>query len=362
MTLSVRARARLSPRFALDVAFDAAPGVTIVFGESGSGKTTLLRAVAGLVTPDAGRIAVGDRVLFDADAAVNVEASRRRAGFVFQHLALFPHLTAAANIAYGLDRLTASERRARVAAIAASFRIGHLLDQRPGQISGGERQRVGLARSLVTDPDVLLLDEPLSALDHATQSRIIADLRQWNDAHAIPILYVTHSQREADALGARVLVLENGAIVADGTPAQVMTAPSRDSVARLVGFENLLEATIVARHVDAGVMVSRLTGTTVDVETPLADAEAGAPVRIAIRADDILVGVERPHGLSARNVIAGTVRRLDRDGGDVRVTVDVGVAVEAHVTPASANELALAPGRGVWLVIKTHSCRPVRAV
>src|SRR5262249_43403301 len=152
-------------------------------------------------------------VLFDSRTAVAVEPSRRRVGFVFQHLALFPHLSAADNIAYGLATVPAGERRQRVARIATSFGIHHLLDRRPGEISGGERQRVGLARSLVTDPEILLLDEPLSALDHTTQSRIIADVRRWTAARAIPILYVTHSQREVFALGERVLVLQEGRII-----------------------------------------------------------------------------------------------------------------------------------------------------
>lgn len=362
MNLSVQVRKRLSPHFLLDLAFDATPGVTIVFGESGSGKTTLLRSVAGLTQPDAGRIAIGDRALFDGRAGVHVEPPQRRVGFVFQHLALFPHLTAGDNIAYGLTRLSPGERRDRVAAIAGSFRIDHLLGRRHGEISGGERQRVGLARSLVTDPDILLLDEPLSALDHRTQSRIIADLRLWNEARRIPILYVTHSQREVFALGERVLMLENGRIVADGTPEQVMDYPAHDSVAQLAGFENLLDAVVVQRRPDAGVMVSRLSGTTVDLETPLSDVAVGQPLRVAIRAGDILIATEPPRGLSARNQLPGTIASLSRQGAFVRAEVSIGVPVEVHVTPMATEHLGLRRGSQVWLVVKTHSCHLVSTV
>ena len=362
MNLSVHLRKRLSPRFRIDVAFVVAPGVTIVFGESGSGKTTLLRCVAGLAQPDEGRILIGDRALFDPSTGADVEPSRRQVGFVFQHLALFPHMTAADNIAYGLWRLPPAERRTRTAAIAASFRIGHLLGRRPAETSGGERQRVGLARALVTDPDVLLLDEPLSALDHTTQSRIIADLRQWNEARRIPILYVTHSQREVFALGERVLALRDGTIVADGTPQQVMDAPSHDSLAQLAGFENLLDAVVVNRRSDAGVMVNRLAGTTVDLETPLADVEIGHPVRVAIRAGDILIATMQPTGLSARNLVPGTIASLSREGAVIRAEVNIGVPLEVHITPTSSDELGLRPGQKVWLVVKTHSCRPISAL
>jgi molybdate transport system ATP-binding protein len=362
MSLEVRVRKRLSSRFNLDIAFTAAPGVTIVFGESGSGKTTLLRCVAGLASPDQGRIAIGDRVLYDAQARIDVGPARRRAGLVFQHLALFPHLTVDENIAYGLSRLPAAERRARTHAIAASFGIAHVLTHRPAAISGGERQRVSVARALVLNPDVLLLDEPLSALDHATQSRIIADLRAWNEARRIPILYVTHAQREAFALGERVLLLREGSIVADGTPAEVLHAPSRDSVAQLAGFENLLDAVVVEQRRDAGVMVTRLTGADVHFETPLTSAAVGDRIRIAIRAGDILVATEHPRALSARNVMAGTIGAVAREGAIVRLAVGIGIPIEVHVTPTAADALDLRSGRAVWLVIKTHSCHPVSAV
>src|SRR5579863_1183194 len=186
--------------FVLDVEFQVAPGFNILFGASGAGKTTLLDCVAGLITPDVGRIAIGERVLFDASRGINLPVAKRGVGYVFQSLALFPHLTVAQNVQYGLARLPKSERLAKTSAILEAFRIAHLAERSARKISGGESQRVALARTLVTDPAVLLLDEPLAALDAPTKARIIGDLRQWNHAHSIPILYVTHSREEVFAL------------------------------------------------------------------------------------------------------------------------------------------------------------------
>jgi len=361
MTLAVAVRKRLAD-FTLDVTFDAEPGVTIVFGESGSGKTTLLRCVAGVTRPDGGRIAIGERVLFDSERRVEVPPARRRVGFVFQQLALFPHLSARENIAYGLAHLPAPERQTRIDAVAQSFRIAHLLDRRPARISGGERQRVGLARSLVGDPEMLLLDEPLSALDHATQSRIIADLLAWNEARQIPVLYVTHSQREVFALGRRVLLIEEGRIIADGQPQDVMNAPSHERVAELVGYENLLDAVIVSLRPDAGVMAVSIGGGSVHLDTPIVEGRIGDAVRVAIRAGDILLAVQPPSGLSARNILKGTVASLRRTGAFVGVRVHVGADIEVHVTPMACEELGVREGRDVWLVIKTHSCRAIAAI
>ncbi len=213
--------------FLLEVDCQSAPGFTILFGPSGAGKTTLLDCIAGLTTPDSGRIALSDRVLFDAAQRINLPVAKRRVGYVFQGLALFPHLTVEANVQYGLAHLPKAERSAKSSAILQAFRIPHLAHRYPREISGGESQRAALARTLVTDPAVLLLDEPLAALDAATKSKIIDDLRQWNQAHRIPILYVTHSREEVFALGERVLVLDAGRIVAQGTPHEVIAAPSR---------------------------------------------------------------------------------------------------------------------------------------
>jgi molybdate transport system ATP-binding protein len=358
MSLSASIATRLPSGFALDLELTAAPGFTILFGASGSGKTTLLRSLAGLVTPERGRIMIRDRVVFDASTGVNLPPPRRQIGYVFQQLALFPHLTVATNIGYGLAGLPPVERRARIAAIAASFRIEHLLARRPGAISGGERQRVALARALVTRPDLLLLDEPLSALDYQTQSRIITDLRAWHDAQRIPILYVTHSHREVFALGERVVVLEQGRRIADGPPHEVMHGPAQESVASLAGFENFLDATVAALKPESGTMECRLTGH-LEIEVPYFAVTPGLAIRLAIRAGDIMLASEAPRGLSARNLLPGIVRSLRQDGTTVVVIVDAGHPFEVHITPGARASLGLAEGRSVWLVIKTHSFRRV---
>ena len=354
---SVELRKRLSPDFTLDVAFHVADGFTILFGASGSGKTTVLRAIAGLSRPDAGRIVVGDRTFFDADAGIDVPAQQRRVGYVFQQLALFPHLSVRANIAYGLHALPPAVREDRVRAIADSFHISGVLERPPDRISGGERQRTALARALVTDPSILLLDEPLSALDHAIQSKIMADLRGWNDRHRIPVLYVTHSHREAYALGERVIVFDRGRVTADGGSHEVLDHPVERLVANLVGFENVFDATVLDRQERAGTMRCALAGGSVELEVPLTQHRHGDAVSIAIRAGDILIATETPHGISARNVLSGTLTSMTRQGSTVVAAVEAGALFVVHLTPGGSDALGLEPGRRVWLIVKTYSCR-----
>jgi len=342
--------------FELDIDITLSPGITILFGPSGAGKTTLLNCIAGLTTPESGKAAIGERVLFDSDGATDVPIKDRRIGYVFQDLALFPHLTAHKNIAYGLARMNATERQRRSNAILESFRISHVRDRRPREISGGERQRVALARALVTDPFVLLLDEPMAALDAPIKSKIIDDLRGWNREHRIPILYVTHSRDEVFALGENVVVLENGRVTTSGTPHEVMTAPRQETVAQLAGFENIFDAVVIASHEDRGTMTCRLAGTSVELETPLVRADLGSTLRVGIRAGDILLANTRPQGLSARNIIPGEVISLEQRDVIVSVEVDCGIKIEVHLTLAARDALQLRRGCDVWLIVKTHSC------
>jgi molybdate transport system ATP-binding protein len=365
--LSARLSKRLAGQgqeFVLDVEFLAASGFTILFGASGAGKTTLLDCVAGLTKPDSGRIAIDERMLFDAEQQVNVPVAKRRVGYVFQSLALFPHLTVEQNVEYGLVHMPPAQREERVAAILKAFRIAHLAQRSAREISGGESQRVALARTLVTDPTVLLLDEPLAALDGPTKGKIIDDLREWNRAHRIPILYVTHSREEVFALGERVIVLDSGRIVAQGTPHEVMSAPFQETVAQLAGFENIFDAVVEAVRPERGTMTCRLSAagepagerSAVVLETPLVRGGVGSIMRVGIRAGDILLATAAPAGLSARNVLPGRITSLQQRDVIIAARVNCRVEMEVHLTLAARDSLQLAPGKEVWLVIKTHSC------
>ncbi|HVS74132.1 MAG TPA: ABC transporter ATP-binding protein [Candidatus Acidoferrales bacterium] len=219
-------RSRGATSFLLDVDLEIPQGFTILFGPSGAGKSTLLDCIAGVTQPDAGRIAAGERLLFDSAARTNLPPQKRQLACVFQSLALFPHLTIEENVAYGLAHLPPAERRERALEILESFRAGHTAARRPGEISGGEQQRAALARSLVSEPRVLLLDEPLSALDEEVKAGIVEDLRGWNAARRLAILYVTHSREEAHALGERMIALDAGRVVAEGAPGEVLDALS----------------------------------------------------------------------------------------------------------------------------------------
>jgi len=345
--------------FVLDVSIEVPPGITILFGASGAGKSTLLDCIAGLARPDEGQIASGGDVLFDSAVRINVPISKRRIAYVFQTLALFPHLSAEQNVAYGLKDLPEKEKRERAEAILKVFHVDKLRNQKPGAISGGERQRIALARSLVTEPRVLLLDEPLTGLDAELKASIVDDLRAWNTAKGIPILYVTHSRDEVDALGERVIALDNGRVVSAGAPMEVLNAPRRKKLAQAAGFENLLKATVLDLREADGVMRVRLGDSACEIEVPLGYAAAGSRVQVAIRAGDILLATERPHGLSARNVMEGRITSLEQRGAVVVARVDCGVTFIVHITPGAVRALELSAGRRVWLVLKTHSCHLV---
>lgn len=359
--LSVRIQKRFSRErgsaFSLDVEFVSAKGFTILFGASGAGKTTLLDCIAGLQSPERGRIAIGGGVLFDSAKRVNVPPNHRSVGYLLQSLALFPHMTVGENVQYGLAPLAVAERESRCYEILESFRIASLVRRRPGEISGGERQRVALARTLVTRPHVLLLDEPLTALDAVTKSQILDDLRSWNAQRGIPILYVTHQRQEVFALGETVIVLDAGRIVASGSPHEVLHRPESETVAQLAGFENIFDCSFVAAHPEQGTMTCRVVNSTLDLEVPLSRVDTSQPLRVGIRAGDILLASSPPQGLSARNVFPGVITTLQQRDVTVIAQVNCGPELEVHLTPAARDSLQLRPGGKIWLVLKTYSCQ-----
>jgi molybdate transport system ATP-binding protein len=345
--------------FELLVRENFAAGFTVLFGPSGAGKSTLLDCIAGLVRPDEGSITLGDKLFFDSRTGTSIPPQKRDIGYVFQSLALFPHLTAEENIEYGLFAIHDTERSDRVRRALESFHISKLRSRKPGELSGGEKQRVALARSVVTQPRVLLLDEPLTGLDAGLRQSILQDLREWNASQRIPILYVTHNREEVDAIGERVVAMLDGKTCARGIPRAVLDAPRAVALAQAAGFENLLSARVLEHRPADGVMRVALEPNHCELEIPLGLAQPGEAIQVAIRAGDILLATERPRGLSARNVLEGTVAVLQTRGSLVAVRVNAGVEFTVHVTPGAVRSLQLVPGQVLWLVVKTHSCHVV---
>jgi len=357
-SLSVRAR-RARGSLQLDVHFSAKPGITILFGPSGAGKSTLLDCIAGLVDPDAGEIIAGPHVLFCSERKISRAPQQRRLGYLLQSVALFPHLTVKRNVEYGISHFLKAPREKAVREIFEMFRVEKLASRKPSELSGGEAQRVALARALVTNPDALLLDEPLSGLDAGLKNSIIDDLRAWNARHQIPILYVTHSREEVDALGEGVIALENGKVVATGSPREVLDAPRNRQLAQAIGFENILEGTVLQLRSSDGAMRVQLGASACEIEVPLSHASPGDRLNVAVRAGDILLATAKPVQLSAGNVLEGNLEHLDQRGSMVIARVNCGATFIVHITPRAVRSLALAPGQKVWLVLKTHSCHLV---
>jgi molybdate transport system ATP-binding protein len=342
--------------FQLQVEFSIAPGITIVLGHSGAGKSTLLHCIAGLCGLQEGRISAGGRVLFDAAQAINVEPARRNIGFVFQDLALFPHLTVEENVAYGLRKLPPADRQQKISRVLESFHIAHLQKRLPRAISGGEQQRVALARSLVTEPCVLLLDEPLSSLDAGMKTGIIDDMRRWNEEHEIPILYVTHDQEEVRALGDNLFTLDHGRIVSDRVSLNMAFPSLRALTAVPADFENILDATVVEVQKQEGTMVCRIAGTSVDLTAPLAPVTPGAQVRLGIRAGEILLASSRPEMVGHCNLIRVDVRQLQPSGQAMEARVDCGAEFRVHLRAGSAERDWLRALKEAWMIIRAHSC------
>lgn len=334
---------------------DGAP-VTVLFGPSGSGKTTVLRALAGLDRPDAGAITFAGEPWFDSARGLHVPPQRRGVGLLFQDYALFPHLDVAANVAYGLGALPRAARAGRVAELAERLGLAGLLDRRPAALSGGQRQRVALARALAPRPRLLLLDEPLSALDAPAREALRGELRHLLEQAGLPAVVVTHDRVEALALGDRLAVLVDGAVRQVGPVHQVFSAPVDAEVARVVGTENVLPARLLRR--EAGLVVLGAGGAELVAVDP-GGLDAGGEAYACVRAEEVVLDPEPGHASSARNRLVGVVTARREEGPLTRVALDCGVPLVALVTRASADRLGLAPGAAVTAAVKAPSVRVV---
>jgi molybdate transport system ATP-binding protein len=348
--LEVRVRHRLR-HFDLDAHLDVGREVVALVGPSGAGKSSLLGVVAGLLHPDEGSVRLGERTLLDTADGVDLPPQRRRVGIVFQQAALFPHLNVVGNVAYGLRSrgIARSLAAARAAEALERFGIDHLASAHPDRLSGGERQRVALARAVVTDPEVLLLDEPLSALDALTKAEVSMELGARLRELRLPTILVSHDFDDVLGLASRVAVMENGRIVQDASPDDLVASPASEFVAAIAGVNFFLGT---ARPSDGITEVTPAHSVDAMWSTDAADG----PVGVIVHPWEVSLSKERPVG-SALNTLAGPVERVTPVGNVVRVLLGTRPAIVADVTQESMKRMGLAPGVAVVATWKATGTR-----
>jgi len=352
MTLDVAVTHRFSS-FELDVAFTAERGVTALFGRSGAGKTSVINAVAGLLRPDRGRIDVSGTRLLDTATGVDLPAHRRRIGYVFQDARLFPHLTVRQNLLFGRWFSEAGNASSEFAQIVALLGIAALLDRRPGTLSGGEKQRVAIGRALLSAPRLLLMDEPLAALDEPRKAEILPYLERLRDELQIPILYVSHSVPEVARLATTIVALAEGRVVRLGPAAEVLSDPDAFPHMGRQEAGAFLMARVVGHDPADG--LTRLEFSGGALITPLVEAEPGTRVRVRVRARDVLLALKPPEETSALNILPAVVNRIGRqDGAIVDVAIRCGSDdLLVRITRRSLLNLRLEPGKPCFAVLKS---------
>jgi molybdate transport system ATP-binding protein len=328
------------------------PGVTVFLGPSGSGKTTVLRCLAGLERPQRGHIRFGDRTWFDAGRQIHVAPDKRDVGVLFQDYALFPHLAVERNIAFGARDMASDARSRRVAELLDMFRLRGLEKRLPRQLSGGQQQRVALARAVFRRPNLLLLDEPLSALDRPTGDEVREELRSLVHALSIPTYIVSHDRADALTLADRTVLLDEGRIIQSGSTQEVFNQPATPAAARLVGVDTILVGRIA--EVVNGLARVIVSGQDVRAEAP---AEAGHEAALCIRAEDVTIALHESDDVSAINRWRATVQSEVQEGPFIRVGLDCGFRLAALVTRDGWQRLRLKPGDPAWAIVKASSIR-----
>jgi molybdate transport system ATP-binding protein len=339
--------------FLLNVGFEVRDAcVTALFGPSGSGKTSIVNAIAGLVQPAKGRIVIGDRVVLDTAQQLFVPPRQRRVGYVFQDARLFPHMTVQKNLLFGWRRGGQKASPAEIDRAIALLALEQLLTRYPASLSGGEKARVALGRALLASPDMLLLDEPLAALDAARRSEILPWLERLRDEARLPMIYVSHSFDEVARLAHEIVVLNNGRVVRQGSVFDLATSLDAREVLGHAPVGTVLDVTLVAQREDAGLSTLAFEGGAFAVSRIARNI--GTRLRIRVRAEDIMLAMETPHAISANNILdARIVAIRQHDGAHADVQLICGSArFVARITRASAERLGLRPGQGAFAVIK----------
>ena len=342
--------------FDLDVSFSAPSGVTVLYGRSGSGKTSIINAVAGLLRPLAGRVSVDDWVLLDTDRNQWLPSHRRRLGYIFQEGRLFPHLSVRKNLLYGRWFAPSKSPQEDIDRIIEMLGIGHLLNRRPGALSGGEKQRVAIGRALLAEPRLILADEPLASLDEARKAEILPYFERLRDEVSVPILYVSHSAAEVARLATTVIALHDGRVLGHGPAVEVLGDPAVTPVgARSAGA--ILEATVVSHDGDG---LTSLDAGGVRLVFPGISNRVGTRIRVRIAAHEVLLSLKEPAHLSALNTLPGTVEAIrtgEGPGAIVSVRTSAGTLL-SRLTRRSAELLDLRPGRQCHAIINTVAIAP----
>jgi molybdate transport system ATP-binding protein len=340
--------------FLLDAAFAApTPGVTALFGPSGAGKTSIVSAIAGLLVPDEGRIQVDGTVLCDRSVGTNLPPERRRVGYVFQEARLFPHLSVEGNLRYGLRRAFPGEHWVEFPTVVALLGLEPLLGRRPATLSGGERQRVAIGRALLSQPRLLLMDEPLSSIDVALKEEVLPFIERLRDEIRAPVVYVSHALDEVVRIADTLVLVEGGRVTAAGPLAELMARPDLARLSDRDDSGSVLDTTVAGHDPNRG--LTRLAFDGGALLVPLLEVPVGGRARVKVPARDVIVAIRPVEGLSVRNVLPGTVTQaVPLPDHHVNLTIRVGgVVLLARVTKDAAERLGLAPGSAVQAMIKS---------